>query len=348
MIKLSICIATLNRAAFIGLTLESILAQMSEDIEIVVVDGASTDETDIVVSGLFADRTHCHYHRLVEKGGVDLDYCRAVEMATGEFCWLMTDDDLLKPGALSVVLKHLSEDLDLLIVNSEVANRDMSRTLVPKRLRCSGDISFQPEDSDDLLAITGDLLSFIGSVVMRRSTWLERDIGPYLGSEFIHVGIIFQRPLNRTALVLADPLIRIRYGNAQWSSRAFDVWMFKWPSLIWSFRHLSAEAKNKVISSEPYQHFTHLIAMKARGCFQWRDYNCLATRRLGFGRRACAAALAAFPEKPFNALASLIYLLLAPRMKWDPLICEDLKTSPYHYQLRRLKTMAEKPAQGFH
>lgn len=329
MIQLSICIATLNRATFIGQTLESILTQMSEGIEIVVVDGASTDGTSRVVRDLFAGRPNCHYHQLLEKGGVDLDYCRAIERATGEFCWLMTDDDLLKPSALHEVCSHLSDDLDLLIVNSEVANADLTTTLMPRRLNISADRVFFPNEQDELLATAGDLLSFIGSVVMRRETWRERDSLPYLGTEFIHVGIIFQRPLERVALLLAEPLIRIRYGNAQWSSRAFDIWMFKWPDLIWSFGHLSDKAKEMVICCEPFLKIASLIAMKARGCFGWREYTYLADRRLGWWLRFCAAVLAAFPEIPFNALASLMFLMVAQRYKWDPLIGEDLRVSPY-------------------
>ena len=45
MTRLSICIATRNRAAFIGETLESILGQVEPGVEVVVVDGASTDGT---------------------------------------------------------------------------------------------------------------------------------------------------------------------------------------------------------------------------------------------------------------------------------------------------------------
>jgi len=37
-IRLSICIATLNRAAFIGETLESMISQATGDVEIVIVD----------------------------------------------------------------------------------------------------------------------------------------------------------------------------------------------------------------------------------------------------------------------------------------------------------------------
>lgn len=47
--QLSICIATLNRAAFIGQTLDSIIRQATDEMEIVIVDGASSDNTKEIV-----------------------------------------------------------------------------------------------------------------------------------------------------------------------------------------------------------------------------------------------------------------------------------------------------------
>ena len=46
---LSICIATHNRADYIGETLDSIIPQLTDEVEIVVVDGASTDATRTVM-----------------------------------------------------------------------------------------------------------------------------------------------------------------------------------------------------------------------------------------------------------------------------------------------------------
>ena len=49
---LSICIATYNRADFIGETLDSIIRQLTDEVEIVVVDGASTDATRTEMSAM--------------------------------------------------------------------------------------------------------------------------------------------------------------------------------------------------------------------------------------------------------------------------------------------------------
>ena len=50
-IKISMCITTRNRADLIGETLASIISQAGDNIEIVIVDGASTDNTAEVVRG---------------------------------------------------------------------------------------------------------------------------------------------------------------------------------------------------------------------------------------------------------------------------------------------------------
>jgi glycosyltransferase involved in cell wall biosynthesis len=330
--RLSICIATLNRADFIEETLRSVLRQISEDIEVVVIDGASSDGTDCVVQELFEGRSNCRLIRLPEKGGVDKDYCRAVDGATGEFCWLMTDDDILMEGAIARVLSNLQDDVDLVLVNSEVATKDLATTLVPRRLNIAHDREFGREQHDQLLAATGDMLSFIGSVVMRRSAWLARDHEPYLGTEFIHVGVIFQRPLERATRLIAQPLVRIRYGNAQWSRRAFDIWMRKWPRLIWSFPHLSDAAKRQVVARDPRLSLWDLLSMKIRGCYGRAEYRReLHDAPLGIAKRAAAMLLAWTPEVPFNA-AMYWASALVPCF---PTLRQELRSSPFWYKRRR-------------
>src|SRR5580658_6364649 len=79
--RLSICIPTYNFGAFIGETLESIAAQLQDGVEVVVLDGGSTDETAEVV-GAFAQRhPQIRYHRQPERGGIDRDMARTVALA---------------------------------------------------------------------------------------------------------------------------------------------------------------------------------------------------------------------------------------------------------------------------
>src|SRR5262245_44458385 len=94
-VKLSICVATRNRAAFVRETVINILRQVTPECEVVVVDGASTDDTESVLKTIVEHNDNVRYFKLDKNGGIDRDFDRAVELANGEYCWLMPDDDVL-------------------------------------------------------------------------------------------------------------------------------------------------------------------------------------------------------------------------------------------------------------
>ncbi len=270
---LSICIATYNRACYIAQTLDSIIPQLEDDVELLVVDGASIDNTEAVVKEYAKGESRIRYIRLYAKGGVDHDYDKAVEAARGEFCWLFTDDDLLKPGAVSAVKAAIKEGYGLIVVNAEVRDRSLLNIIERQRIVVQDNQVFPPDDTERFFVLTLNYLSFIGAVVIRRSIWLSRDRSLYFGTEFVHVGVIFQRPLSESILVIADPYISIRYENAQWTSRSFDIWLFKWPKLVWSFKHISEQAKLRITRQEPWRRLRALIVHRARGVYNNHLYN---------------------------------------------------------------------------
>jgi glycosyltransferase involved in cell wall biosynthesis len=301
---LSICIATYNRADYIGQTLESIIPQLDDDVELLVVDGASTDNTEDVVLRYTDPRIR--YVRLPFKGGVDQDYCKAVELASGEFCWLFTDDDLLRPGAIATVKTALNAGYGMVIVNAEVRDRNMEVLLEHQRIVMRENKIYAPHDMERLFVDALKYLSFIGAVVIRRSIWLSRKKEPYFGTEFVHVGVIFQKPLTDAVLIIAAPLISIRYGNALWTLRSFDIWLFKWPKLVWSFGHISQEAKLKICRREPWRDFVTLIFQRSVGTYNVQTYRqYFSSVRAGYLWRFCAWLIAIFPRK---IILSLHYL----------------------------------------
>jgi glycosyltransferase involved in cell wall biosynthesis len=305
-IRLSICIATLNRAQFIGETLESIVSQSTPEVEIVVVDGASTDNTGEVVKGFMARCPGLRYVRLDRKGGVDQDYCKAVELAQGEYCWLFTDDDLLKPGAIAAVLAATHRDYSLIVVNAEVRTADLTVCLQARRVRLVQDRVYLPSapERHQLLADTGEYLSFIGAVVIKRAVWNQRERAKYYGTVFIHMGVIFQSPLPGEALLLAQPWIIIRYGNAQWVARSFEIWMFKWPDLVWSFPDYPDWAKQRVMPREPWHSPPRLLLSRATGHYSLKEYQVALEPRLSSPwSKAVLRAIAVAPIGPLNWLA---------------------------------------------
>jgi glycosyltransferase involved in cell wall biosynthesis len=101
-IRLTIAIPTVNRAELLGRAIESALAQSSTDIEILVSDNGSTDETPSVIARYAnrALRTFRHSSTMsAARHGQFL-----MEQARGEFFLGLSDDDFLEPEFAAEVL----------------------------------------------------------------------------------------------------------------------------------------------------------------------------------------------------------------------------------------------------
>jgi len=328
-IHLSLCIATLNRAAFLAITLQSIITQATNEVEIVVVDGASTDNTAEVIATAKKTFPRIRYLCLAEKGGVDRDYSKAVELAQGEYCWLFSDDDILKPGAIRTVLEAIHDQHGLIIVNAECRNSDLSQVIETRRLSVNARRVYALSENEQFFIDVVYYMSFIGGVVVRRDIWNNREKEKYFGTSFIHIGVIFQRPFDFDALVIAEPLIAIRLGNAEWSSRAFEIWMFKWPALIWSFSHYSDVARASVVKREPWRKLTALLRYRARGAYSMMVYNQWLKSRLTPGWRNFGARLIALIPECFANIIGLLYYSI---VRYSQIELLDLRLSRSYYR----------------
>jgi glycosyltransferase involved in cell wall biosynthesis len=304
-IKLSICIATYKRGNYIGQTLDSIVSQLRDGVEVVILDGASPDNTEQVVRSYTNIYPAIRYIRASKNSGVDFDYDLAVNYATGEYCWLMTDDDLLKNNAIDIVLQAIEDNTDLLVVNSEVKNSNLNCILDERLIKIEKDIIYKKGNSEIFFINNGQALSFIGCVIIKKSIWMERNRDVYYGTLFIHVGVIFQKLLKGDIRVIAEPLITIRYGNAMWAPRGFEIWMFKWPELIWSFNCYSEYARQKVCSKEPWRNIKYLLRYRATGGYSVELYRKFIKQKPDVKSRILYLLISLMPEAILNTLLSV-------------------------------------------
>lgn len=107
--RLSICIPTYNRAPFIGQLLESILQQTDYrcELEVVISDNASSDDTLDVVERYRSQFPRLIYQCAEKNQGADRNFLKVVELASGDYCWLMGSDDVLEPGAIATIERTL-------------------------------------------------------------------------------------------------------------------------------------------------------------------------------------------------------------------------------------------------
>jgi glycosyltransferase involved in cell wall biosynthesis len=308
MIKLSICMATFKRADFIAETLDSIVPSLSNTVELVIVDGASPDNTAEVVASYVAENPHIRYFREGENSGVDADYDKAVGYARGRWCWLMPDDDLVVPNAVARVLELLAQDPDLIVVDAEVRDVTMQRLIAPRRMNFTGVRTYSADDLDALMGDVGEAISFIGAVIIRRDIWLSRERERYHGSLFAHVGVIFQAPLCHV-IALGESLIRIRYGNSMWTPRSFEIWALKWPNLIWSMPGFSDATKERLAAHQMWTSLPRLFAFRAKGSYSYDEYRAFLQDRAHGWRRGLLLIMAIFPGRLAHVIGTVYFAL---------------------------------------
>lgn len=106
----SLLVPVHNRAELLVPCLESALAQTMPDLEVVVVDGASTDGTwEVCKRYAAADRRIRTYRDEVNAGPVP-GWWRCVEEARGRYATFLWSDDMLMPTFLEATLPLLADD----------------------------------------------------------------------------------------------------------------------------------------------------------------------------------------------------------------------------------------------
>ncbi len=197
--RLSICIPTYNFGAFIGETLESILPQVEDGVEVVVLDGGSSDDTTAIVESFQQRYPSLRYKRRDERGGIDRDIPRTVDMARGEYCWLFGADDVMKPGAIGQMLKNLDSDCDVYLSGLTLCAFDMQALGDHRVSRIKTESQFDLGRSRERIDYfraahtTPAFFSFLGSLTFKKSRWdavgLDEE---FVGSLWAHVARLFQ------------------------------------------------------------------------------------------------------------------------------------------------------------
>jgi glycosyltransferase involved in cell wall biosynthesis len=117
---LSVVIPTWNRAQLVCDAVNSARAQRAGEVEVIVVDDASTDAT---VSRLEAEfGTRIRLLRLRHRGGVGAARTAGARMATGEFVAFLDSDDVWLPGKLEAELRVFAQFPDAQVVVSDSQN----------------------------------------------------------------------------------------------------------------------------------------------------------------------------------------------------------------------------------
>lgn len=118
----SIVIPSFNQGPYIRETITSCLDQNFPNLEVIVVDGASTDETlDVLQS--FNGVSGFRYVSEPDSGVVEA-VTKGVAMVRGTFCGIQSSDDTYMPGAISDAVSVLSAHPEICIAYGDVIKMD--------------------------------------------------------------------------------------------------------------------------------------------------------------------------------------------------------------------------------
>lgn len=113
---ISVIIPSYNRAATIERSVRSVLNQTYRDIELIVVDDCSSDNTKEVIENI--DDSRLRYYCLEKNGGACVARNKGIELSKGEYIAFQDSDDVWKPNKLELQLeKLLKSDADVCFCN---------------------------------------------------------------------------------------------------------------------------------------------------------------------------------------------------------------------------------------
>lgn len=108
--RASVVVPTYDRADLLPRAIDSALAQTMTDLEVVVVDDASTDDTPAVVSGYDDDRVRYLGHATNRGGSAARN--TGIERARGEYVAFLDSDDEWRPTKLARQLERVEAEGD--------------------------------------------------------------------------------------------------------------------------------------------------------------------------------------------------------------------------------------------
>lgn len=215
--KVSLSIPQYNRIEYLLKSLAVIEDQTYENIEVVISDDCSTDDTEKEIKSLISVYKYpIVYKRNEYNLGYDRNYRQSIELASGDYCFILGNDDTLsEKEAITELVSFLeaNDRPDIGVCNFHEQNNPGE---VYKRANTTGVMGYGYETAMKYYSC----FSFVAGVIYKREVFLKYNTAVYDGSIYAQMylgcliiskgGIFF---LIEKSLVLKDILIDGRRPN---------------------------------------------------------------------------------------------------------------------------------------
>ncbi|MEW5833259.1 MAG: glycosyltransferase family 2 protein [Campylobacterota bacterium] len=242
---LSFTIPTYNRSDFLEECLDAhIPVARKYNLEFIVLDNASTDDTPIIVQKKQAEYPHIRYYRNETTIDPDSNFKKALELSTTKYTWLLGDSYRLPDAGIEFLLPLLSSEekkFDAIVFNLISSRRNKSQIYT---------------DANLMFKDLGAIMTSISSLIFSKKLIQNADFERYKDTNFLQTGIIFdyiaKHPF-RIKWIQEYSVESLNYQKKKkiaWSNQpvVFEIACKRWQNFIFSLPDVySEESKLKVI-----------------------------------------------------------------------------------------------------
>lgn len=203
--KISICIPQYNRINYLLKSLAIIEKQSYADIEIVISDDCSTDNTAEEIGKL---SQHYKYPIVFDRNeknmGYDRNYRKCIEMASGEYSFVIgNDDSVYGDDSIEFLVDFLQKNNYPDIGYCNMMEERTGGTLIKRAL---GTMVLGSGSSVALKHYS--CFSFVGGLMYKRTTFLKHNTAKYDGSIFAQMYLgVFMIASGETLFCIERPLV---------------------------------------------------------------------------------------------------------------------------------------------
>lgn len=211
---LTIAIPTWNRAAYLQLNLKQLSGQISKaanNIEILISDNCSTDETPAVVAGFVEQGLPIRYIRNSENVGSDFNIAQCFNEAAGRYVLILGDDDLLIDGSLVLLLALLDKKQYGVLSMRPYGYENDFRREHPGG--CSRIHEFT--DAGDFVVALGAFSTLISANIISKELLSGVDARKFCGSNLVQTHLVYRAVLAAEVNVCIDQyLVACKRNNS--------------------------------------------------------------------------------------------------------------------------------------
>ncbi|WP_047457284.1 glycosyltransferase family 2 protein [Vibrio fluvialis] len=116
-IKLSIIIPCYNVSRYLPLLLEGILSQLCGEVEVILVDDCSSDNTLDVIQEYVGKSEQLVLVKNETNEGISSSRNKALSISRGDYLWFVDSDDRIEDGSISKIMREISNSSEYDIIN---------------------------------------------------------------------------------------------------------------------------------------------------------------------------------------------------------------------------------------